>query len=630
MMRKNDKAKPKTRETKQKLSTREIDEALEESKMLREFSNFNKVKLTEKQIELYKGMENAVISTVTGPPGTSKSFTTLYQAVKQLNKGTVRRIILVKPLETSGEEVGILPGDIREKTAPFMNSFIDNLKEMMDGQTLKMLLDTGIIEFVPVAFMRGRTFKDTFIVADECVPGDTKICTGFMKNHQKATYIKIKDIIDLHDKGKELPLIWSYNINKGIIEQNKILNVFKNGIKQLLEINTIDNGSYKCTENHPIAILRDDYGIGYIPAKDLKSGDKLIKMKRDCDSNNARIVKDGLDILLGFILGDGSLSKNKQKSNSYRLAKNHGLKQLEYFNFCKELLDASNRNVKSGYTNKEILGLCTKSLILPKNFIDSCYAENKKKLNENIEKYFTNKTLALWLMDDGNRTKNSFRLCTHSFDLNSVMILSNILLKKFGIENIVSTQKNRNGLTNDYHVIHINKKEARLKLYDAVKGLIPDSMSYKIADDYYTEFNILNYNLTYYNGITAVDFKNKIELPEEEVYNIEVEGNNNYFINKLLTHNCQNLDLKQLMTLVTRLGENSKMVIIGDSNQNDISIKYVALDYFINKILGEDDFMFHFKFTRDDIVRHPLLIKIVDNYEKAKLEGTIPETKRKN
>jgi phosphate starvation-inducible PhoH-like protein len=84
------------------------------------------------------------------------------------------------------------------------------------------------------------------------------------------------------------------------------------------------------------------------------------------------------------------------------------------------------------------------------------------------------------------------------------------------------------------------------------------------------------------------------------------------------------------MTTVTRLGENSKIVIIGDSNQNDIALRYVALDYFIERILGEDENIFHFKFKREDIVRHPLLIKITDNYEKAKMEGTLPDTKRKN
>ena len=98
----------------------------------------------------------------------------------------------------------------------------------------------------------------------------------------------------------------------------------------------------------------------------------------------------------------------------------------------------------------------------------------------------------------------------------------------------------------------------------------------------------------------------------------------------IICDEMQNADIKQLMTTITRFGEGSKITIIGDSRQNDINEKYVALDFFVKEILGEDDQMFHFKFDRTDIVRDPLLIKIIDNYEKALAEGRIPNTKRKN
>ena len=98
----------------------------------------------------------------------------------------------------------------------------------------------------------------------------------------------------------------------------------------------------------------------------------------------------------------------------------------------------------------------------------------------------------------------------------------------------------------------------------------------------------------------------------------------------IIADELQNCDVKQLMTLVTRMGKNTKMILIGDQNQNDINKRYVAFDFFIEKILGEDDLIFNFKFGREDIVRHPLLIKIVDNYEKAKDNGIMPDTKNKN
>lgn len=97
----------------------------------------------------------------------------------------------------------------------------------------------------------------------------------------------------------------------------------------------------------------------------------------------------------------------------------------------------------------------------------------------------------------------------------------------------------------------------------------------------------------------------------------------------IICDEMQNADIKQLMTIVTRLGSESKMVFIGDGNQNDINEKLLALDFFIRNILTGNDF-FHFKFDRNDIVRDPILIKIIDNYEFSKIYADFPKTKRSN
>jgi len=96
----------------------------------------------------------------------------------------------------------------------------------------------------------------------------------------------------------------------------------------------------------------------------------------------------------------------------------------------------------------------------------------------------------------------------------------------------------------------------------------------------------------------------------------------------ILADEIQNLDVKQIMTLVTRIGRNSRMVLIGDQAQNDINRKYLAFDFFIEHILADDPDVYHFRFTRDDIVRHPMLVRLVDRYEAAK--GSLPETKNRN
>jgi phosphate starvation-inducible protein PhoH and related proteins len=163
-----------------RMTSAEINEAMDDASVAREFAKFAQVRLSEKQQELYHGMSDATITTVTGPPGTSKTFTCCYLAIKMLKSGKIKKIILTKPLETSGEDLGFLPGTEKDKVAPFLASFIDNLKEMVDGPTLKMMLDSGVIEFIPIAFMRGRTFKDAFIIADEIQNLDIKQMMTFI------------------------------------------------------------------------------------------------------------------------------------------------------------------------------------------------------------------------------------------------------------------------------------------------------------------------------------------------------------------------------------------------------------------------------------------------------------------
>lgn len=150
------------------------DEYQENEKVNREFGQYKVVKLSDKQYELFNGIRNSRISTIVGPPGTSKTFTACWAAIKALQKGEIKRIVLVKPLETSGEDLGFLPGSEKDKVQPFMESFLDNLVEMVDGKTLKMFIDNGTIKFEPIAYMRGRTFKDAFIICDEMQNADIK------------------------------------------------------------------------------------------------------------------------------------------------------------------------------------------------------------------------------------------------------------------------------------------------------------------------------------------------------------------------------------------------------------------------------------------------------------------------
>ena len=102
-----------------------------------------------------------------GPAGTGKTYLALAMAVGALVKNDIGRIILVKPVVEAGEKLGFLPGDMYDKINPYLRPLYDALYEMLDIETFQHYMDIGIIEVVPLAYMRGRTLNDSFIILDE-------------------------------------------------------------------------------------------------------------------------------------------------------------------------------------------------------------------------------------------------------------------------------------------------------------------------------------------------------------------------------------------------------------------------------------------------------------------------------
>lgn len=132
------------------------------------FQNFlSEIRLSENQKLLSESILKNNITFVTGPAGTSKTFTTLYSALKLLSKGDIRKIIFTKPIQESGEKLGYLPGTVDEKIAPYLESYTHTLQKMIPEELVKILFETKIIEFRPLAFMRGATFDETLMILDE-------------------------------------------------------------------------------------------------------------------------------------------------------------------------------------------------------------------------------------------------------------------------------------------------------------------------------------------------------------------------------------------------------------------------------------------------------------------------------
>jgi phosphate starvation-inducible PhoH-like protein len=102
-----------------------------------------------------------------GPAGTGKTYLAMAQAVAYLLSKRVTRIILARPAVEAGEKLGFLPGDLQEKVNPYLRPLYDALYDMLDAERVERLLERGIIEVAPIAFMRGRTLNDAFVILDE-------------------------------------------------------------------------------------------------------------------------------------------------------------------------------------------------------------------------------------------------------------------------------------------------------------------------------------------------------------------------------------------------------------------------------------------------------------------------------
>jgi phosphate starvation-inducible PhoH-like protein len=132
-----------------------------------EFQKCN-VHLTEKQNTLYKGIRNNILTVVHGPAGTSKTYTTCYTALALLADKKIEKIIITKPIQESGENLGFLPGSMEDKLHPYKQSYYTTFCKIIGKPTTDMLFSTEEIIFEPLAYMRGSTYDNCLMLLDEC------------------------------------------------------------------------------------------------------------------------------------------------------------------------------------------------------------------------------------------------------------------------------------------------------------------------------------------------------------------------------------------------------------------------------------------------------------------------------
>jgi len=135
---------------------------------------------SDTQRELVNAIDTHHLTVALGPAGTGKTYLAVTAAVAALEAGRVGRIVLTRPAVEAGENLGFLPGDLIDKLAPYLRPLYDALNERLGGKRVRQLMSEGAIEIAPIAYMRGRTLNNAFVVVDEA---------------QNCTYAQIKMVL---------------------------------------------------------------------------------------------------------------------------------------------------------------------------------------------------------------------------------------------------------------------------------------------------------------------------------------------------------------------------------------------------------------------------------------------------
>ncbi|MBD80724.1 MAG: phosphate starvation-inducible protein PhoH [Crocinitomicaceae bacterium] len=170
---------------------------------------------TPNQLNLVESVEQNDMVFAIGPAGTGKTYTAVALAVKAFRDKEVKRIILTRPAVEAGENLGFLPGDLKEKLDPYLQPLYDALREMIPAEKLNSLIENGGIQIAPLAFMRGRTLDKAFVILDEAQNATESQLKMFLTRMGRSAKFMITGDLTQIDLPK--------NQNSGLVQAEKVL-----------------------------------------------------------------------------------------------------------------------------------------------------------------------------------------------------------------------------------------------------------------------------------------------------------------------------------------------------------------------------------------------------------------------